>query len=246
MSSTPKAEPEQKGDGGGRGRLPDIPWSAADAGWGTLGGLILGGLIAPALILPFDPTLETDAGLLAAQALLGISLLGVAIGAASGWTFKSLREALSRLGLRRFAPSALGWMVLAMVAYYIAAGLFASLVVEPEQDDIADELGTCDPHVLVAVVAVGLIAILAPLSEELFFRGFVFSGIRSRFSFWPAALIAGLVFGMIHAPTGILTVIPLGVLGVALCWLYEKTGSLWPCVIAHAINNCVALAVVGC
>lgn len=229
-----------------RGRLPEIPWSAADTGWGTLGGLILGALIAPALILPFDPELDSDAGLLAAQAMLGVSLLFVAIGAASGWSFSSLGTARGRLGLRRFAPSALGWMVLAMVAYYIAAGLFASLVLEPEQEDIADELGTCDPDVLVAVVAVGLIAVLAPISEELFFRGFVFSGLRSRFSFLPAAVIAGLVFGSIHAPTGITTVVPLTALGVALCWLYEKTGSLWPCVVAHAINNGIALAIVGC
>ena len=63
------------------------------------------------------------------------------------------------------------------------------------------------------------------------------------FSFWPALLIAGLVFGMIHAPTGITTVIPLAVLGGALAWLYERTGSLWPCVFAHTINNGLALAV---
>ena len=36
--------------------------------------------------------------------------------------------------------------------------------------------------------------------------------------------------------------IPLAALGVVLCWLYERTGSLWPCVIAHTINNGLALA----
>ena len=53
------------------------------------------------------------------------------------------------------------------------------------------------------------------------------------------------MFGAIHAPTGITTVVPLSLLGVAFCLLYEKTRSLWPCVIAHAINNGLALAVAG-
>ena len=58
-----------------------------------------------------------------------------------------------------------------------------------------------------------LIAGLAPIAEELFFRGFVFSGLRSRMTMLPAALISGLVFGLVHAPTGITTVVPLAVLG---------------------------------
>ena len=90
-----------------------------------------------------------------------------------------------------------------------------------------------------------LIVGLAALSEEMFFRGFVFSGLRSRMSVWPAAVISGLVFGLVHAPTGITTVIPLAVFGVALAWLYDRTGSLWPSVTAHAINNGLALAILS-
>ena len=39
--------------------------------------------------------------------------------------------------------------------------------------------------------------------------------------------------------------IPLAVFGVALAWLYDRTGSLWPSVIAHAINNALALAILS-
>lgn len=230
---------------GPRGALPPIGWSLADTGWGMLAGLALAFLVAPALVLPFDPEFEETATLLVAQGLLGVSLVGVAVGAASRWRFKPLRETLASLGLRRFAPSALGWMLLALFAYYVAAALFASLVLQPEQEDIGGELGVGDENLLVAVSAVVLIAGLAPIAEELFFRGFLFSGLRGRLSLWPAALIAGLVFGAIHAATGITTVVPLATLGVALCWLYEKTGSLWPCVIAHAINNGLALALIS-
>lgn len=222
-----------------------VTWSAKDAGVGLLIGVFAGFLFAPLLVLPFDTDLSSDAALLAAQSLLGLTLMGVAIGAASKWSFKPLGDVLRRLGLRSFRPSAIGWMFLAMFAYYILAGLFATYVLEPQQEDIGETLGVGDETLLVSILAVVLIAGLAPVAEELFFRGFLFGGLRKRFPLWPAAIIAGLVFGAIHAPTGITAVIPLAGLGVAFCWLYEKTGSLWPCVIAHAINNGLALALAG-
>src|SRR6478735_5335273 len=74
---------------------------------------------------------------------------------------------------------------------------------------------------------------------------YIAAGLRTRWSLWPAAITSGLIFGSVHAPTGITTVVPLAVLGFALCWLYDRTGSLWPCVIAHMINNGLALAVVS-
>jgi hypothetical protein len=136
-------------------------------------------------------------------------------------------------------------MLATLVAYYIAAGLFASLVLKPDQEDIGGELGVGNPSIVIAVLAVVMIAGFAPIAEELFFRGFVFAGLRSRWSLWPAAITSGLIFGAVHAPTGITTVVPLATLGVALCWLYNRTGSLWPCVIAHMINNGLALALVS-
>ena len=227
-----------------RGRLPDITWSLKDTIWGLIGGMILA-LIAPVVVLPFDPSLDSDGALLAAQALFGLCLLAVPVAIASGWSRGGLKAAWQRLGLRRFASSALGWMLLVLFVYYLFAGLFSSLVVQPEQDDISGDLGVGDDNILVAVIAVLLIVVLAPISEELFFRGFVFSGLRSRLTLWPAALIAGLIFGLPHAPTGITTVLPLAALGVALCWLYDRTGSLWPPMIAHFINNALALAILS-
>ena len=172
-------------------------------------------------------------------------LLLVALGVASDWKFRPLGRPLRLLGLRPFRLSAIWIMLATLVAYYIAAGLFASLVLKPDQEDIGGELGVGNPSVVIAVAAVLMIVLLAPIAEELFFRGFVFAGLRTRWSLWPAAITSGLIFGSVHAPTGITTVVPLAVLGFALCWLYDRTGSLWPCVIAHMINNGLALAVVS-
>jgi membrane protease YdiL (CAAX protease family)/uncharacterized RDD family membrane protein YckC len=227
--------------------MPGVQWSMSQTWWWLLGGLFLAFFLAPLLILPFDPDLAdpdsaTKGGILAAQALLALVLTVIAVGVASGWKLGQVRDALRRLGLGKYEPSMIGVALGAWFAYFVAAVLFSAFVLQPEQEDISGELGVGDPNVLVAVLAVALIAIAAPFSEELFFRGFFFGGLRGRWPLWPAAIVAGLIFGLIHAPTGITTVIPLAGLGILLCWLYDYTGSLWPCVMVHVINNGLALA----
>ena len=222
-----------------------VPWTPRTTFWWLLGGLFLAIIVPPLLVAPFDPDLDSDGALLAAQAIFDGLLLFVALGVASDWKFRSLAGPLRLLGLRPFRLKAIWIMLATLVAYYIAAGLFASLVLKPDQEDIGGELGVGNPSIVIAVLAVVMIVGLAPIAEELFFRGFVFAGLRTRWSLWPAAITSGLIFGLVHAPTGITTVVPLAALGIALCWLYDRTGSLWPCVIAHMINNGLALALVS-
>lgn len=95
----------------------------------------------------------------------------------------------------------------------------------------------------------------APLGEELFYRGYVYGALRERHGFWPAALISSAFFGMRHMLPFLillpqLLVIPAlnwGVLafvfGLMCSYLYEKTGSLYPCIIGHFLTNIAALLV---
>ncbi len=226
----------------GAGGFPWVTWTARRTVSGLFAGLGLGILIVPLVVLPFDPDLESTGATLVAQALLGATLIGTSLYIAKGEGEFKLREALSRLGWQRFGPKAIGIALLTMFAYYIAVAVFAALVIEPDQEDIARELGL-DEGALAAAAVIFLIAVVAPISEETFFRGFLFGGLRSKLSLWPAALISGLIFGGIHAPTGITAVVPLALLGVALAWLYDRTGSIGPCILAHMVNNSLALAV---
>jgi membrane protease YdiL (CAAX protease family) len=84
-----------------------------------------------------------------------------------------------------------------------------------------------------------VVILAAPLGEELFFRGFLYKGLRRRFSVWPAAMISGAAFGAAHfAGVDFLILIPaLFVVGIGLALLYERRQSLLASMAAHATFN---------
>jgi membrane protease YdiL (CAAX protease family)/uncharacterized RDD family membrane protein YckC len=206
-----------------------------------IGGLILVGIV----IAIIDADAESPAALIAGQALLSLLLGGVALGFASQGSGALLsRDTFERLGLRRFKLSGLGLAAAAYVAYILFVAMIYSPFVQPEQQDIPQDLGV-DESTLAAIAGGILIIVFAPISEEIFFRGFVYGGIRTRLGLWPAAAISAVVFGLLHISSGDLSIVPpLVIFGLLLCWLYEYTGSLGPPVVLHMINNAIAFTVI--
>lgn len=78
--------------------------------------------------------------------------------------------------------------------------------------------------------------LFAPVFEELVFRGLWFAILRRKFRFFPAAFISALIFGLAHG-YGLIGLVSVCWSGVLWAWIYEKTGSLVPGILAHAINN---------
>jgi uncharacterized protein len=221
--------------------IPEASWRPIQVVWAVLAVVVLA-TIEAAVISAFDPDLESTGAMLGLQALLAATLIAVAVAfAARGG---ALGSGLRELGLRRFAPSAAGLAAATYVAYLIFAAVY-STIVHPEQEDITRDLGF-DQGGIAAVAAGILIIGVAPVSEEIFFRGFMYGGLRRRLPWWAAALIAGLVFGALHytGPDSIGVVPQLAVLGFILAWLYERTGSLWPPILMHGFNNALAFVVV--
>ncbi len=198
-----------------RGRLPVITWGARDAAWALVAGFLLATLLPVLFVAPFFDDLNETGAKLAFQGLFELVLVGTVVGVASGWRFTDISAALARLGFRRFDRSAV-WIAVKGYAAYFGLTLVLGLIVRPDQEDISKELGACGSSVAIAVLAVILLALVAPVVEEMFFRGMFFSGLRSRFSLWPAAAISGGLFGLAHAPTGPISAIVLIGLGVAL------------------------------
>jgi membrane protease YdiL (CAAX protease family) len=125
----------------------------------------------------------------------------------------------------------------------ILGGQAIDPVVERRLEDI-EEIGTVPWQLALTVVA---LVVLAPLGEELLFRGLLLRALVRRIRFWPAALVSSLLFAAAHADSYLLwpRAIALVGTGVVLAWLYRWRG-YWASVTAHAtVNTVAAIALVA-
>ncbi len=203
---------------------------SALAFFGVLVALWLPGAVAQSAVLPLG---------LAWTEIFGFLLAALVATAGS-----NLRAgAYLRLGPARPAALALG--ALAGVAAYVFAGSILNLtqrVVPPRWLEVFDPVrlfeGPRTERLLLAAVATAL----APVCEEIAFRGYLQTtlGLRRR----PAAAIAGaaVLFALLHVNPVLFPA--LVVLGAVFGWLTWRAGSLWPAVLAHAANNAITSAFV--
>jgi membrane protease YdiL (CAAX protease family) len=229
----------RKSTGRGEAHPTPFPYSNWGPGTAVLGvflalgtGIVLG---IPAVIVdhPQGGDLSTAANV-AVQLATALGFLLVPMAIAARWGATSVGQALRRLGVRSFRPEALKWMLAAVGAYLALSALYVALFGSPKQEDIAEGFGAVPVQVLLIVIA-------APISEEVCFRGMLFGGLREGLPRLAAALISGVVFGGLHALTGIGAVPPLIAFGFILALLYEKTGSIVPGILLHMLNNSIAL-----
>jgi membrane protease YdiL (CAAX protease family) len=169
---------------------------------------------------------------------------GAFVAAAVLFAGRAGRVLPAQFGLvRTRVGAAIGWMAAAYVVYVALGAAWAALVDTDAQDSLPDSLGVDESTAALVAVCV-LVTVIAPLAEEVFFRGYFFGALRNWRGPWPAALATGIVFGAIHAGgTEPVFLVPLAVLGFMLCVVRERTGSLLPCIALHAINNALAFGV---
>ena len=78
---------------------------------------------------------------------------------------------------------------------------------------------------------------IAPFCEEIFFRGFVFPGLRLRMPVGAAIVVSSLLFAIAHADPGSFPV--LLIIGLALAFIRWRTASIWPGMFLHMLNNSI-------
>jgi len=211
---------------------------------GLLGGLVatqfvagrLGWRLAEALGLD----LETGAAFLLPA--LGLpSLAGIAWvwfmavwREPGGWRALGLAP-ISAHWLRLAVVAALGCYLLGVLTSMLAAPIFGLPKGPPgpiRPGDVAPTAGFVASFVLTGVV-------LAPLLEELVFRGVLFAWLRRWMGFLPAAALAAAPHAAVHFDLGATPA--LFAIFIVLAWLYERSGSLWPAVIAHGGHNLISM-----
>lgn len=143
----------------------------------------------------------------------------------------------------------LGWSVLLFAVQGAVSGLAGLLVpaLEGVAADNTSQLRGAGTTELVLVFLAA--AVLAPVVEELLFRGLVLQGLALRIGFWPAAVVSSAVFGCLHTASfdaaGAALALATGALGLGLCVLARRTGRLGPGIGVHALRNAVALLLVA-
>jgi membrane protease YdiL (CAAX protease family) len=155
----------------------------------------------------------------------------------------------SEFGFRRASLRQVLWMLpLAAAVYFIATAVYASALGLHGSEQLPSGLGSTSDTA--AMIGVGVfVTVIAPVCEEFFFRGFIFGMLRSGLSGrpwgpWVAAIVTGLLFGAAHSGSAAAKyLLPLAFLGFLLCLLRWKTGSLYPGMALHSINNSLAFGI---
>jgi len=227
---------------------PRTSWSPWSAPLALVGGIVLaavGGLVVelPAVAFGVDVSASNQPGglVIAETVVQDVAFVAAAVYCARlggrvvrAWQF----------GLR--APGA-GWrsaglMIIALLLSFILLDAAWSELVNPGKEKLLETLGTKESTALL-VFSAGLTCIVAPICEEFLFRGYIFTALRNWRGTLPAAILTGLLFGGVHATSAPgADLLPLGLLGFGLCLLYRYSGSLYPGMLAHSLNNSIAFA----
>lgn len=169
-----------------------------------------------------------------------ISLLG------SVWWFAVARRkaTLGALGFRRMTRAAPKWLIPAAVVGCLGIAISYGVVVDaldPPQFFKSDGLFEDGMANWAVALFAALAIVAAPVVEETFFRGFVFSGLRRRLGFRGAAGLSALIFALAHLEP--VTFLPIFAIGVALAWVYSETDSLAAPMLVHAAYNGTVVAI---
>lgn len=147
------------------------------------------------------------------------------------------------LGLQRLMSwSDIGLAPIVYIAYILTLlgvlGVVTALFPEFQSDQAQDigfkNLSSQGGYVLAFVTLV----VIAPIAEEVLFRGYLYGKLREYVPLWAAAVATSLLFGIVHGQWNV--AIDTFVLSLFLCGLRELTGSIWSGVLVHMLKNSIA------
>ncbi|MBC7237882.1 MAG: CPBP family intramembrane metalloprotease [Chloroflexi bacterium] len=220
---------------------PKVPWSLRDmvaAGitaiilFGLGVGLLAGAMIAWQMADRLEPPPSVQA--LAVFSLEAILILPAWLWGpgryGGGWRILGLRRSLS-WGMVEAALLGL-IVVLAINAAWEMVNRYLDL---PGQPDVLSFFGGGLGGLCLALLLGGGVA---PLAEEIFFRGYLYAGLRARWGAGWGMILSAILFSVVHVFPGVLP--PIFVMGLLFAWLYERYDSLWPCILLHSAVNSLA------
>ena len=230
---------------------PKASWSWYEA----LGVYIVAFLVAGLATLPLIRVMEPEADLTnivvtatAALVMLGVLLLWLST-YQKGWLGVMRLPQRGTWG-REIGSGVLFGLGLYPVMVIVVGGLLTVLLqtISGEHVQPPEQVGEHLPAVGTALTIVYAI-VIAPIGEELFFRGVLFRSLRDRHGYWVGAVGSAVGFGLIHFIPGsaidaALLMIVMFLTGIALCFLYERRGTIVAPLAAHVTFNVIGIVLI--
>lgn len=194
-----------------------------------------------ALNVPLD---SINSAVFSTTASAVIYVLSVALVVAVPWYAKRRPTKLEDLGLKNNGPTGLdflwtpaGYIVYAMVSSIVLwlAGTYLPFVDIDQAQDTGFGGITQQYEFILAFVS---LVIVAPIAEEVLFRGYLLHKLRKRAPLWVAIFITSLTFAVVHFAWNV--GFDVFVLSIVLCILRVVTGSLWAPIMLHMLKNGIA------
>lgn len=232
--------------------LPQVPWGIPAAFLVGAAAFILGDVLASGIVAAWlvssgrAASVQEVLGLISEDLTLLFSVYAVSqiIMAGAVYAFvRSRGSSWQTLGFRRFKlRRAIGVVITGFVGFMIAAVLATAALeqVAPTVDLEAQQqiAFTAAGNQVEIILAFAALVIIAPLAEELLFRGFLLPALGRRLGVATAIIGSSLIFGLLHPPA--VTMVIIGVFAIFLALAYTRSGSLWPAIILHSSKNLIA------
>ncbi len=183
-----------------------------------------------------ESNLDTPWVSLALAAVSSILMIGFV------WLFLKRRNVkIKELGFIKPTSKGIGLMLVSYGFYFVllvVTMVVVTALIPSFDENQVQEIGYENVVGWQLVLAFIGLVIIPPVTEEIFFRGFLYKGLANSWPKWIAAIVASLLFALAHMQWNV--GIDVFLMSLVLIYLYEKTGNLWLCVGLHALKNLIA------
>ena len=223
--------PRGRGDSTVTGGSVLSPWGLAEAFGAIVIAIIGSGIVAGLLGAGRHPSIGE-------QVLINLPLWAAFIGVPLWATSRRGAGPVADLGLS-FRPVDLIGLPLGVAMQFLVGLLYLPFVDQHEVDAPARDLVNTAHGAGGKFLLILMTVVLAPVAEEIFYRGLVLTSLRRALPAWAAVVITGVVFGVMHFEW--LQLGGLALFGILAGALAVKTGRLGPAILAHVGFNAIAL-----
>lgn len=213
--------------------------------------VFLGFMLAQALVLAvievlhalgvnfevFNETIFNTVGAAIIYTLCILIVLGVP------WLVKRRPTTAKELGVQRLPTwrdigltpaGALVYIILTSIVTALAVNFLPFIDYAQEQETGFAQISTQLEYILAFMSLV----VLAPVAEEVLFRGYLFGKLRKYAPLWVSVLVTSALFALVHFQWNV--ALDVFALSIVLCMLRVVSGSLWPSILLHMLKNGIA------